>query len=201
MINDISIKSYTNSDFSSVLSLLVDSFKSKFTFRQTLSPESIKLILSSVWELAEHEPGCLHLVAHKDQKIAGVIFVRYGRAREGRKRVPFLSLCHRFGFIQVTLLLLKLSILDHSPASKCYVEHIAVDASLRGAGIGEMLLSHAENMLREKKFKHLYLTVARNNPAKHLYIRNGFEDIKIMASPLKGFLIGISNWDFMRKDL
>lgn len=200
-MKDITIEPYTDSDYDSVISLLVDSFKSKFIFRLKLSPESIKQILSSVWNIREHEPGCLHLIARTDNKVSGVILVRYGRPRNQGNKIPFLFLCRRFGFFQMIFFLLKLFILGKYPAGKCYLEHIAVDSSFRGQGIGEALLSHAEDILREKKFKELYLTVALNNKAKHLYLRDGFQDMEKIHSPLKGFLMGVSRWEFMRKEL
>jgi ribosomal protein S18 acetylase RimI-like enzyme len=200
-MKEITIKPYTDSDYNSVISLLVDSFKSKFMFRQKLSPENIKQILSSVWNIREHEPGCLHLIARTDNKVTGVLLVRYGRPRNQEKKIPFLFLCRRFGFFQMIFFLLKLFILEQYPSGKCYLEHIAVDSSFRGQGIGEALLSHAEDILREKQFKELYLTVAMNNKAKHLYLRDGFQVIEKFHSPLKGFFMGVNRWEFMRKDL
>ncbi len=200
-MKDISIEPYADSDYDSVISLLVDSFKSKFMFRQKLSPENIKQILTCVWNIKENEPGCLHLIARTDNKVSGVLLVRYGRPRNQGKKIPFLFLCRRFGFFQMIFFMLKLFILEQYPAGKCYVEHIAVDSSFRGEGIGEALLSHAENILREKKFKELYLTVALNNKAKHLYLRNSFQDLEKIHSSLKGFFMGVNKWEFMKKDL
>ena len=200
-MNNSFIEPYTNSDYDSVISLLVDSFKSKFIFRQKLSPENIKQILSSVWNIKEHEPGCLHLIARTDNKVSGVLLVRYGRPQNQGKKIPLFFLCRRFGFFQIIFFLLKLFILEEYPAGKCYLEHIAVDSSFRGQGIGEALLSHAENILRKKKFKELYLTVALNNKAKHLYLRDGFQDIEKIHNPLKGFFLGVNKWGFMKKDL
>ncbi|WP_313076627.1 GNAT family N-acetyltransferase [Lacrimispora sp.] len=200
-MKDITIEPYTDSDYDSIISLLVDSFKSKFIFRQKLSPENIKQILSSVWNIKEQEPGYLHLIARTGNKVSGVLLVRYGHSRNQGKKIPFLFLCRRFGFFQIIFFLLKLFILEQYPAGKCYLEHIAVDSSFRGQGIGEALLSHAENILREKKFKELYLTVALNNKAKHLYLRDGFQDMEKIHSPLKVFFMGVNKWEFMRKDL
>lgn len=50
-----------------------------------------------------------------------------------------------------------------------------VDKSLRGRGIGEVLINAAKALCKEKGLKGLALETAQENPAQHLYERLGFE--------------------------
>jgi ribosomal protein S18 acetylase RimI-like enzyme len=200
-MREISIERYDDKDFDEVVSLLVCSFKSKFCHHQHLTTEAMKQILASVWDIKADDPAYLHLVAKECGKVVGAILIRCSKSRKSGKQIPFFYLCRRYGFFQMLIFALKLSVLEICPAKHCYIEHIAVDKFMRGTGIGERLLSHAEKALREKGFSDLYLSVAKNNPAKHLYDRKGFKEISLKNSPLKGLIIGISQWYFMKKEI
>ena len=198
-MSKINIEMYEDKDYEEVVSLLICSFKSKFSHRQNLTSEGMKHILSAVWDIKAEDPGYLHLTARECGKVAGAILIRYGKTQKNRKKIPIFFLCRRYRFFQTLLFVLKLCVLETHPAQGCYIEHIAVDPSMRGRGIGDSLLSHGEKILREKGFTRVSLTVAKNNPAKHLYDRKGFKDVSMKNSPLKGFIIGMSQWFFMTK--
>ncbi len=67
----------------------------------------------------------------------------------------------------------------HKPDSKeLYVDHIAVTKEARGMGVGTKLLQWAEEKAKERGATKLTLGVVNGNPAKRLYHRFGYEDVK-----------------------
>ncbi|WRS28789.1 GNAT family N-acetyltransferase [Oscillospiraceae bacterium MB08-C2-2] len=195
----VSIEKYQDKDFKEVISLLVSSFKSKFLHRQSLNESEIESILYSTWDIQAEDPGYLHFVAKVNEKIVGVILIRYGPIPKNRKKVPIFNLIRQYGLLNMLLLLFKLSILEIFNFQECYIEHIAVDKSMRGKGIGEQLISYCEELLIKMSYSTLTLAVAADNSAKHLYSRMGFQEIKHNNHCSKKFFIGINQWIFMKK--
>ncbi|XP_061169434.1 uncharacterized protein LOC133178745 [Saccostrea echinata] len=60
------------------------------------------------------------------------------------------------------------------PPGKCYLDTIGVDAKFRGKGIGKVMLDVADADAKRRGCKAIYLKVASNNRAKHLYERHGY---------------------------
>ncbi len=197
----ISIEKYQDKDFSNSIALLVSSFESKFLHRQSLGQKDVERILQSTWDIREGDPGYLHYVAKVDDKIVGTILIRYGQVPKNRRKIPLLDLIRRYGLFNMLLLIFKLSILEIFNFKDCYVEHIAVDQTMRGKGIGEQLISHCEKILLAMGYSRLSLAVAKHNPAKRLYDRLGFEEVKQINHRYKRFFIGIGEWVFMVKEL
>lgn len=200
-MTQISIEKYKDSNFKEVISLLVSSFESKFCYRQNLTISNIENILYSIWDIKAENSSYLHFVAKKDGKVVGVILIRFGKQLKSHKKIPFFHLCYCYGLFNMLLLIFKLSVLEIFTIRDCYVEHIAVDKSMRGKGVGELLISYAEEVLSGMGFSSLSLVVAESNPAKNLYDRKGFKDIEHISSRFKEYFIGINKWVFMRKSL
>ncbi|XP_019625420.1 PREDICTED: uncharacterized protein LOC109470785 [Branchiostoma belcheri] len=57
---------------------------------------------------------------------------------------------------------------------ECYVDHIGVDASFRGRGVGKMLLERADFDARQRGCTRMFLWVKQTNRAVHLYERQGY---------------------------
>lgn len=199
-MDHITIEEYQDKDFESVIALLVHSFKSKFCHRQDLSVHDIKDMIYASWDLKAGDPAYLHFVAKQNQTIVGVILIRCGKKEKGNKRIPIISLCKRYGVMNTILLFFKMLLLDANTPNECYIEHIAVSDTLRGKGIGKQLLQYAEQALWDRGYTTWSLAVAEENPAKNLYSRLGFKEIKKIKSPLKGFFVGTYQWSFMQKN-
>ncbi|XP_078619727.1 uncharacterized protein LOC144886821 [Branchiostoma floridae x Branchiostoma japonicum] len=60
------------------------------------------------------------------------------------------------------------------PMGQCYVDHIGVDASFRGRGIGKMLMDRADYDARQHGCTSIFLWVKQSNRAVHLYERQGY---------------------------
>jgi ribosomal protein S18 acetylase RimI-like enzyme len=202
-MQQIKIENYQDTYFKEMTALITQSFLSKLCHRQSLSPNDIKKILYLTWDINTEDTGYLHYVAKEEEKVIGVILIQYGKKqkRTSRKKISIFALIRRYGFYNMLFLIYKLSVLEIHKPKNCYIEHIAVDESMRGRGIGEMLLSHGERVLKDMGFSSLSLAVAKENPAKHLYDRMGFKDIKDINSRYKGFFTGINEWIFMGKEI
>lgn len=201
-MDNIYIEKYQNDDFRDVIALLVQSFKSKFCRYQKLSNYDIENILYASWHLKADDPVYLHFVAKENQKVVGVILIRCSKTDNTNKNIPIISLCRRYGVYNVIIMYIKMTILENHKLNEgeCYIEHIAVDGTCRGKGIGMLLLKHGEQALIDRGYTSYTLAVAGGNPAKHLYSRFGFGDRKKTKSRLKGYFIGESRWSIMQKD-
>ncbi len=200
-MSQISIETYEDQYFKSMVDLVVSSFESKFCCRQTLTQEDIKNILYIMWDVKAGDHGYLHYVAKEEDLVVGVVLVQCGEIRESHKKIPIFQLFCQYGFFNILLLIYKLTVLEIYKPEDCYIEHIAVAEALRGRGIGEKLITHAEKELKDRGFSTLSLAVAKGNPAKHLYDRAGFQEIASVSSRNKEFFTGIRQWFFMRKKL
>lgn len=200
-MSQITIENYQDLDFKEMTNLVVSSFKSKFCHRQKLTPDDMKDILSLTWDIKAGDTGYLHYVAKEKGKVVGVILIQYGEKQKNQRKIPFFNLFHRYGFLNMMLLTYKLSFLEIHKPQGCYIEHIAVEESMRGKGIGKMLLSHGEEKLKNMGFSSISLAVAKDNPAKDLYDRMKFNEISHRNNPFKGYFIGVRHWIFMRKEL
>lgn len=197
----ISIEKYKDSDFKEVISILVSSFEKKFYHMQSLTKDSIENILYSIWDIKAENSSYVHFVAKNNEKVVGVILIQVGKQLKSNKKIPFFNLCYHYGFVNMLFMIFKLFALERFTVEDCYVEHIAVDKFMRGKGVGELLISQAEEVLSGMGFSSLSLVVAESNPAKHLYDRRGFKEIEHISSRFKGYFIGINQWVFMRKNL
>ncbi|EED96170.1 predicted protein [Thalassiosira pseudonana CCMP1335] len=83
---------------------------------------------------------------------------------------------------------------------ECYIEMMSVSPEIRGAGIGTRLLEFCEARARERGAKKLTLGVVAGNPAKRLYVRFGFKDVRQSClSEVTSFvslfsLFGLPHW-------
>eukprot|EP00164_Ancoracysta_twista_P021561 GFYU01039247.1.p1 GENE.GFYU01039247.1~~GFYU01039247.1.p1 ORF type:complete len:198 (-),score=25.55 GFYU01039247.1:26-619(-) len=93
---------------------------------------------------------------------------------------------------------------SQDPCSKClhkvvpgesYIEMMSVAPEARGKGVGTKLLQWCEDTARERGAEFLSLGVVSGNPAKRLYVRFGFEDVK--QSPCSACCACISITTFM----
>jgi ribosomal protein S18 acetylase RimI-like enzyme len=59
-----------------------------------------------------------------------------------------------------------------------HITQICISPSLRGQGLGQMLLEHCAREGAKRGVRQLSLTVTEANlPARHLYERNGFSTL------------------------
>lgn len=201
LMDNVYIEKYQNTDFRDVIALLVQSFKSKFCQHQKLSNNDIENILYASWHLKVDDPAYLHFVAKQNEKVVGVILIRCRKTENTNENIPIISLCKRYGAYNIIMMCTKMALLEAHKLNEgeCYIEHIAVDGTCRGKGIGMLLLQYGEQALLDRGYTSYTLAVAGANPAKHLYCRFGFEDIKKTKSRLKGYFVGESRWTIMQK--
>lgn len=57
--------------------------------------------------------------------------------------------------------------------------NIAVELSMQGKGLGELLLNELMIQLKEKNIQTLWLEVRESNPARWLYEKQGFNEVDI----------------------
>ena len=201
LMDNVYIEKYQNTDFRDVIALLVQSFKSKFCQHQKLSNNDIENILYASWHLKADDPAYLHFVAKQNEKVVGVILIRCRKTENTNENIPIISLCKRYGVYNIIMMCTKMALLEAHKLNEgeCYIEHIAVDGTCRGKGIGMLLLQYGEQALLDRGYTSYTLAVTGANSAKHLYCRFGFEDIKKTKSRLKGYFVGESRWTIMQK--
>jgi len=200
-MSQINIEKYQDQYFIDMVDLIVEAFIGKLCYRQRLTQDDIKNILRISWDISSDDEGYLHYVAKKDQKIVGVILIKCKKTRKSQKKVAIFNLFRQYGFFNILILTFKLSVLEIHKPKDCYIEHIAVDESMRGQGIGERLITQAETELKNRGYSSLTLAVAKGNPAKHLYDRVGFKKVSMTNNLYMGYFAGIRQWNIMEKGL
>jgi len=87
------------------------------------------------------------------------------------------------------------------PSGSYYVAELAVDARWRNRGIGGALLAQAEGRARALGHRQMSLHTATDNPARHLYRRNGFRVTETRLDAGYERMTGIPGRLLMVKDL
>ncbi|CAH1233470.1 Hypp753 [Branchiostoma lanceolatum] len=88
------------------------------------------------------------------------------------------------------------------PMGECYVDHIGVDASFRGRGIGKMLMDRADCEARQRGCRTIFLWVKQSNRAVHLYERQGYSISEtVNGSCLLQCALGSADFYKMQKPL
>ena len=81
------------------------------------------------------------------------------------------------------------SVMAGHDSRRGYIYHLAVDESLQGKGIGERLMTVAEDALRNAGIEKAHLFIYMNNPAIRFYEKSGWHrrsDIAVMSKVLIG---------------
>ncbi|CAH1233468.1 Hypp752 [Branchiostoma lanceolatum] len=90
---------------------------------------------------------------------------------------------------------------DNIPVGQCYLDHIGVDASFRGKGIGKVMLDRADHEAREHGCTAIFLWVKKGNRAVHLYERQGYVITHTFGGWFKRCATGSRDWHNMEKQL
>jgi ribosomal protein S18 acetylase RimI-like enzyme len=117
------------------------------------------------------------IFAERDQRVVGMLSSFTGRQRQRFADRPLERVTGRHLRIRIvtTLLAPLMRILETIPEDTFYLQAIAVDPELRGAGIGSLLMNHAEERALASGSARLSLDVAaKNTGARRLYERRGW---------------------------
>lgn len=83
-----------------------------------------------------------------------------------------------------------ISAMPKEKQSKIYrIEKLYILKEAQGLGIGKKLISHIEEIARNRGFSTLELNVNRENPAKYFYEKEGFKIVKEIDIPYYHFTL------------
>ena len=201
-MNQLEIEPFRNRDIDGVIKLLATSFQSKFETMVSLSNTQIISLLKDSWNLSENNPSDGHFVAKVGGKIAGVILLKYASQKREDENINVIALVKNYGLKNMMKYLLGMYFLDHQLVkNECYIEHIAIDPSYRGMGIGSQLILYGKEFAKTlPDISNYSLSVAKTNvEAFKLYKRLGFEEMndKSIDSSLMKWLVGERKWLYM----
>ena len=136
-----------------------------------------------------------------DGRIAGILTRQSGG--EEFYKISARRLLASFWPLKTLRVLFNFFLLNESPPRDAlYVESIAVDAEIRGLGIGGKLMAEAEGRARELGLPLLALDViGDNHGAIRLYERLGYEIVKTTRGFLVKFVTGSDEVHRMEKRL
>lgn len=127
-----------------------------------------------------------HHVAVKDGVVVGSVMLHGGadnhRLAMGNVKV-ILRCLGAIASVPVMMRGLRMESMLKPPPQDCvYLGHLAVDPSLRGSGIGALLLAYASAWAADAGYTKLVLDVAVTNPrAEALYAREGYRRVELRA--------------------
>lgn len=136
-----------------------------------------------------------------DGRLAGILTRQ--SAGEEFYRLSARRMLATFWPLKTLRVLVNLFLLNESPPPDAfYVESIAVDAEIRGLGIGGKLMAEAETRARELGLPLLALDViGDNHGAIRLYERLGYQIVKTTRGFLVKYLTGSNEVHRMEKPL
>tara|TARA_R110002050_G_scaffold296248_1_gene456000 strand:+ start:1246 stop:1953 length:708 start_codon:yes stop_codon:yes gene_type:complete len=185
--------------------LIENAFSDKFCSMTSLDREQLNssLAMEKVIDVQLHEG---HRVAVIEDNVVGIISVKNWKSPNTKSlNVELLkTVSSEYGFLRMLSVLLGLILLDESIAKgHYYIEHIAIDETFRGKGIGNELMAFAElTAIGDSDATKLTLTVARSNVrAISFYEQRGYTVDYIEKSLMSKAVLGIKHWLYMSKRL
>ena len=142
----------------------------------------------------------LGLTAQRQGQLVGFVGLQY----ENRPFFQFeRSQCiQELGFLRGLLAFLLFSSATKSLPKEMFIAVLVVDASMRGKGIGTLLMQAVFEIAQQNQIQAVVLDVIDTNPdARRLYERLGFKPVRTLKYGYLQSLIGSSANTTMRKDV
>jgi len=168
-------------DFAEMGRLMADGFPSKCR-HVGMSPDKSAAFWEQRW--VEVNPETIGVVRDPSDpdKLLGMVVLKFHTSKLKYNSVAspkhFFGTAGKLGFtVLQRLRVSKIETMFSAMPGKneCYVVIISVSASARGRGVGESLLTWAEQRARGLNYKKMTLHVEATNRAIHLYSREGFK--------------------------
>ncbi|KQB03942.1 hypothetical protein XV92_01660 [Vibrio metoecus] len=201
--NSLKIRKLKQRDIAKARLLIEKAFSDKFCSMTSLDREQLtsSLCMEKIIDVQLHEG---HRVAELDGNVVGIISVKSWKSPKTKSLDLELvkTALSEYGFLGMLNVLLGLILLDESVAKgHYYIEHIAIDESYRGKGIGNELMTFAElTALSDPDATKLTLVVARSNVrAISFYEQRGYQVDYIEKSQISKAVLGIKHWLYMSK--
>ncbi|MBP2133311.1 ribosomal protein S18 acetylase RimI-like enzyme [Methanomicrobium sp. W14] len=195
------VRNLGRSDFDAAVSILAESFFSKFSTAVSGDKDSIKSFLREV-EFDDEDKFDGYFVSVTGDSVSGILLLKWKGKKTGSSLGKFVSAVKKAGLLRVLRFVLVFALLSHEPGKgECYIDHIAVAPVFRGRGIGTKLLAAAEDFAGKNGFEKLTLYVAFSNDARKLYEKYGFKEVKSEESLVTALMFGIDRWVYMEKNL
>ena len=198
--DNLTIRHYKIEDYDEVVSIMVDSFSSKFNAMTSLPNDKTKELIKALGTANQFIYKC-H-IAEINHKIAGMMLLKWqnqGKPSKSNRR-NIINTIRTFGLSNVIKVTLGLSFLDNDVrANECYVEMIAVKEAYRGYGIGTELLRYGRAMvMADPKLEEYTLHVAKSNTgAAKLYEHLGFTTQSVTNSFITRLFYNERTWLYM----
>jgi len=187
------VRGLSDDDRQRAAEIIYEAFRGKLRFagsRRSLLPALAKALRSD-----------RAICAYLDGRLLGIVGVDYGG--QNLLAARWHAFCHDLGLLRGTLDALLISLMAwRDRRDDLYISSLAVAPEFRGRGIGTQLLSAAESLARELRFRQVSLNVVNTNPrARALYVRLGYRVVRQHRYPFTRRLMGFSYSDMMVKDL
>ena len=129
-----------------------------------------------------------------------------GVALLATRNTPYMNfkrrLRKRLGFWNGFMLQLGFGTMKPKLEDGLKLEMLAVSPNARGKGVGKKMLAHLRDLALREGFKRITLEVIDSNEkAKHLYLREGYEDKKYINTALFTRKMGFRGHFKMQKDI
>lgn len=201
--NTITIVPYQEQDNEAVCKLIVESFQGKLHSIVKLDDHYISKLLAGLWKDDLNATSVKQVVAKENGEVVGTVCLKWKGTHSSARthdQIHFAQLFKQFGYLNVCKFIVGLHFLNYKPrAHECYIEHLAVQASHRGKGIGRQLLSWAQYFANcHSEFDQLSLHVSnKNKGAISLYKQMAFDIGKSKYNGIRNLLFNEPIWHYM----
>ncbi len=183
--------------------LFYQAFTSKFKMVSDMPDAQRQAVLAMFWQRGLSDPYDRHFQVKRNGKLVAVYGLTYGVKRppqDAPAPVSSLAILRKAGFIPFLKIRRIFQLFVHIPAADtAYLSYLCVDESLRGTGIGNLILDEITAQLRaDPAITRLSLYVSDLNiKARELYLRRGFQDVKYETSHTTKRYMNIYGWYYM----
>lgn len=183
--------------------LFYQAFSSKFKTVSDMPDAQRQAMLAMFWQRGLSDPYDRHFQVKRNGKLVAVYGLTYGVKRPPQNApapVSSLAILRKAGFIPFLKIRRIFQLFVHIPAADtAYLSYLCVDESLRGTGIGNLILDEITAQLRaDPAINRLSLYVSDlNTKARELYLRRGFQDVKYETSRTTKRYMDIYGWYYM----
>lgn len=183
--------------------LFYQAFTSKFKMVSDMPDAQRQAVLAMFWQRGLSDPYDRHFQVKRNGKLVAVYGLTYGvkpPPQNAPAPVSSLAILRKAGFIPFLKIRRIFQMFVHIPAADtAYLSYLCVDESLRGTGIGNLILDEITAQLRaDPAINRLSLYVSDlNTKARELYLRRGFQDVKYETSRTTKRYMDIYGWYYM----
>ncbi|MHA1973258.1 MAG: GNAT family N-acetyltransferase [Candidatus Hodarchaeales archaeon] len=189
-----------------IANLELEAFEGKISWMLQSSIDVLLPFIEKYYRtILSNENRTVFIAKQNDDSLIALLILKAENLKSSDAFFPFsdfLQVLQKLSVRMLLRLIIGFLLLNSSPPSNnlLLIETLAVKKDKRGHGVGSLLLELTEKIARKKRYTGIVLYVALNNiKAIKLYLRKGFQPIKVLKSHFFYTFLGVKGFILMIK--